>query len=132
MDEDQYCANCATTLKPIGKETVREELEYIPAKLQIVRYIRMAYECSRCKHTATPYIEKALTPPALMSHSLASSSTVANVMYQKYVNAIPLYRQEKEWEQLGFALSRATMANWIIRCSEDYLYPVISYLRKSF
>ncbi|MEL7567804.1 MAG: IS66 family transposase zinc-finger binding domain-containing protein [Dehalobacterium sp.] len=30
-EEDQYCGNCGTTLKPIGKETVREELEYIPA-----------------------------------------------------------------------------------------------------
>ncbi len=36
----------------------------------------------------------------------------------------------KDWEQLGFALSRATMANWIIRCSQDYLYPVIGYLRE--
>lgn len=129
-DDDQYCGNCATTLKPIGKETVREELEYIPAKLQIIRYVRMSYECLRCKHTDTPYIEKALIPSSLMHHSLASPSTVANVMYQKYVNAMPLYRQEKDWEQLGFALSRATMANWIIRCSEDYLYPVTSYLRE--
>ena len=129
-EEDRYCGNCATTLKTIGKETVREELEYIPAKLQIIRYVRVAYECLRCKHTDTPYIEKALTPSSLMHHSLASPSTVANVMYQKYVNAMPLYRQEKDWEQLGFALSRATMANWIIRCSEDYLYPVTSYLRE--
>jgi transposase len=129
-EEDQYCGNCGTTLKPIGKETIREELEYIPAKMKIVRYIRMSYECPRCKHTDTPYIEKALTPSSLMHHSLASPSTVANVMYQKYVNAVPLYRQEKDWEQLGFALSRATMANWIIRCSEDYLYPVIGYLRE--
>jgi transposase len=129
-EEDQYCKRCGTTLKPIGKETVREELEYIPAKLHIVRYIRMSYECSECKHTDTPYIEKALTPSSLMHHSLASPSTVANVMYQKYVNAVPLYRQEKDWERLGFALSRATMANWIIRCAQDYLYPVTEYLRE--
>lgn len=53
-----------------------------------------------------------------------------NVMYQKYVNSIPLYRQEKEWEQLGLALSRATMANWIIRCSTDWLGPVIEHMKK--
>ena len=50
-------------------------------------------------------------------------------MYQKYVNSVPLYRQEKDWEQMGLSLSCATMANWIIRCSEDYLVPVIDYLR---
>ena len=51
LKEDLYCIQCNSTLKPIGKETVREELEYIPAKLQIVRYVRMAYECPKCKHT---------------------------------------------------------------------------------
>ena len=127
--ESRYCANCGTTLKPIGTETVREELEYIPAKLQIVRYVRTAYECPKCKHTDTPYIEKAPTPTSLMNHSLASPSSVANVMYQKYVNGMPLYRQEKDWEQLGIALKRATMANWIIRCSDDYLSPIVHHLQ---
>ena len=128
--EDMNCIQCGTMLKPIGKETVREELEYIPAKLQIVRYVRMAYECPKCKHTNHPYIQKANTPTSLMNHSLASPSSIANVMYQKYVNSIPLYRQEKDWEQLGISLSRATMANWVIRCSEDYLIPVTERLRK--
>lgn len=128
--EEQYCLQCDTNLKPIGKETVREELEYIPAKLQIVRYVRMAYECPKCKHTDHPYIQKALTPSPLMNHSLASPSSVANVMYQKYVNSMPLYRQEKDWERLGIALTRASMANWVIRCSQDYFTPVIDYLRK--
>ncbi len=128
--EDQCCLQCKTNLKPIGKETVREELEYIPAKLRIVRYVRMAYECPACKHTDKPYIEKAPTPTSLMNHSLASPSSVANVMYQKYVNSMPLYRQEKDWENLGIALKRNTMANWIIRCSQDYFYPLIQYLRE--
>ena len=39
---------------------VREELEYIPAKVQIVRYVRMVYECPKCNHTDHSYIEKAL------------------------------------------------------------------------
>lgn len=98
--EDMNCIQCGTALKPIGKETVREELEYIPAKLQIVRYVRMAYECPKCKHTNHPYIQKANTPTSLMNHSLASPSSVANVMYQKYVNSIPLYRQEKDGNSL--------------------------------
>ena len=128
--EEQYCGHCNSALRPIGKEVVREELEYIPAKLQIVRYVRMSYECPRCKHTERPFIKKALTPTSLMNHSLASPSSVANVMYQKYVNSVPLYRQEKEWERMGLSLSRATMANWVIRCSQDYLMPVVEHLQK--
>ena len=90
----------------------------------------MSYECPRCKHTERPFIKKALTPTSLMNHSLASPSSVANVMYQKYVNSVPLYRQEKEWERMGLSLSRATMANWVIRCSQDYLMPVVAHLQK--
>lgn len=129
-EEERICPQCQSGLVPVGKEIVREELEYIPAKLQIVRYIRLAYGCQKCKQKGTPYIVKALTPTSLMNHSLASPTTVANVMYQKYVNGMPLYRQEKEWEQLGLALSRATMANWIIRCSQDWLMPVVKRLRQ--
>ena len=128
--DEQYCDHCNSTLRPIGKEVVREELEYIPAKLQIVRYVRMSYECPRCKHTERPFVKKALTPTSLMNHSLASPSSVANVMYQKYVNSVPLYRQEKEWERMGLSLSGATMANWVIRCSQDYLMPVVERLQK--
>lgn len=127
----KVCHQCGNHLKPMGKETVREELEYIPAKLQIVRYVRTSYECLKCKHTPHPFILKPAVPRSLMNHSLASPTSVANVMYQKYVNSMPLYRQEKEWESLGIELSRATMANWIIRCSEDYLFPVIDYLHKA-
>ena len=47
---------CDKALMPIGKETVREELKYIPAKLQIVRYIRMAYEYPKCKHVDHLYM----------------------------------------------------------------------------
>ena len=39
----------------------------------------------------------------------------------KYVNGMPLYRQEKDWLQYGFELSRATMANWVIECTDKYL-----------
>lgn len=90
----------------------------------------MAYKCPKCKHSDHPHIIKALTATSLMNHSLASPSSVANVMYQKYVNSVPLYHQEKGWEQLGISLSRATMANWVIRYSQNYLYPVLEYLRK--
>ena len=90
----------------------------------------MAYECPKCKRTDKPYIEKVPTPISLMNHSLASPSSVANVMYQKYVNSMPLYRQEKNWENLGISLKRSTMANWIIRCFQDYLFPIINHLRE--
>ena len=78
-DDEQFCDHCGTPLKILGTQVVREELEYIPAKLQIVRYTQAVYECPKCKHTDHPFIVKAETPTSLMNHSLASPSSVANV-----------------------------------------------------
>ena len=125
-DEDKICGSCGTDLKPMGKEFVREEIEFIPSSLKVLRYYRLTYECPKCKHTDKTYIIGALAPTSLMNHSLASPSSVAHVMYQKYVNSVPLYRQEKDWEQMGLILKRATMANWVIRCSEEYFTPMIN------
>ena len=128
--DDMFCDQCGSALREIGYVKVRDELEYIPAKVKVIRYMQQACECPACKHTDRPFIRKAVTPKSVLNHSLASPSSVARVMYQKYVNSVPLYRQEKDWEQVGIGLSRATMANWIIRSSEDHLKPVVDRLRK--
>ena len=72
-----------------------------------------------------------VTPPMLMKHSLASASTVANVMTQKYVDGLPLARQEKTWEREGICLSRATMSNWVIQCAQTWLKPLYRSLNKA-
>ena len=51
-------------------------------------------------------------------------------MYQKYVNAIPLYRQEKDWPNYGMKLNRTTLANWVIRSAEDWLMPFADRLKQ--
>ena len=63
-------------------------------------------------------------PAPVIPHSFASAESVAHIMKEKYVNGVPLYRQEAEWKRLGLELSRATMANWIIIASKEYLIPL--------
>ena len=65
-----------------------------------------------------------------MKHSLASPATVADVMTQKYVDGIPLYRQEKIWKREGVELSRATLANWVIEVSKRWLRPLYRLMRR--
>lgn len=129
-DEEKVCPQCGTALMPIGSEVVRRALEYIPAKVKVIEYVSLHYGCPACKQTDEPYIVKAKVPAALMKHSLASASSVAWVMYQKYANALPLKRQEKDWKQYGITLSRATMANWIIYCSSHYFTPLYDYFHR--
>lgn len=63
-------------------------------------------------------------PEPVIPHSYASAESVAFVMKQKFVNGVPLYRQESEWKQMGLDLSRTTMVNWIIYSSEHWLKPL--------
>ena len=129
-DEDRNCPYCNTPMEIIGKKVVREELRIIPAKVERIQYVQEVLGCPECKKDGASVIVGAETPSPLLKHSLASPSTVAYVMYQKYVNSIPLYRQETDWKQLGVKLLRATLANWIIKCGTDYMGPVYERLHQ--
>lgn len=73
---------------------------------------------------------KAAVPEAFIPNSYASGSAVAWVMYQKFANAMPLYRQEQDWHQLGVDFTRATLANWIIYCADNYFKPMYDYFHR--
>ena len=70
-----------------------------------------------------------VAPPSLMKHSLASPSSVAEVMTKKYVDGAPLTRQEKIWKREGIELSSATLANWVIQTSQNWLKPLYRRLK---
>ena len=131
LSEDQkQCEWCTTHMELIGKEYVREELNVIPAKLERVQIVRKVYSCPKCKEDDTITIVKAETPSPLLKHSLASPSSVAYIMCQKYVNHMPLHRLEKGFEQEGIYLSRGVMANWVNTTALDYLKPIYERLHE--
>ena len=103
--QDCFCEACSTALVSVGEEFVRTEIEFIPAKVRAIDYYRETFECRTCRKNGKPYMEKSPMPYPVIQHSMASPSTVAWVMHQKFVNALPLYRQEMEWRTLGVNLS---------------------------
>ncbi|MCR5403867.1 MAG: IS66 family transposase [Butyrivibrio sp.] len=130
----RVCGQCGGKLVYLGKEFVREEIEFIPATMKRIKYYTVTYRCVPCCEGRTDaqkgYLIRSKAPKGLMVHSPASPSSVAWVMYQKYVNAIPLYRQEQDWKiQHNVELKRATLANWIIYCATHYLKPLYNYFR---
>lgn len=131
--EETTCENCGGELKVIGKKKVRSEMEIIPAKLIIKDYFQYTYKCEDCgENDVNPYdmIIGAPVPAPVLTHSFASPSSVAWVMYQKYVMSVPLYRQEKDFKRMGAQLKRDMMANWVIRSSEYWLKPLYEQMHK--
>ena len=89
-DTEKSCDICNGHLRPLGKEVVRKELEVIPKQVRVLEYTRHNYVCEACeKETGDAHIVKAPVPEPVIKHSMASPSAVADVMYQKYVNAMP-------------------------------------------
>jgi len=128
-ESERVCPECGDVMGDIGA-TVRNELEIIPAKVINREHAVHAYGCAKCeKDGKKRQIVKADASPSLISGSLASPSAVAHIATQKYVNGIPLYRTEKVLGYDGVTLSRQTMANWLIYCSQNYLVGVYSLMK---
>ena len=125
------CGMCGGTFKPIGKKFVRREIRVIPRQVKILEYYTVTYACDKCeKDTGYAHIISVQAPVPLMKHSLASASSVADIMTKKYADGLPLARQEKIWAREGVELSRATMANWVIQCSQTWLKPLYKHMKQ--
>ena len=130
-DEQLVCGKCGGKMKPIGKKFLRHEMQIIPKQVKLLAYYAVTYACDNCeKDTGYAHIASVKPPVPLMKHSLASPSTVAYIMTQKYVDGLPLARQEKIWARDGIWLSRATMANWVIQCSQTWLKPLYKHMKQ--
>ncbi len=129
-EEDKTCPVCSTPLVKIGEEFVRRELVFIPAKLKVVEIYSFNYSCPECSKRDIPVIKKGKDGKPHMLYGMASAGTVAWVMYQKFCNSLPYCRQEKDWKQYGAAITRATLANWVIRNSEAFFRPMYEYFHR--
>ena len=128
LESERICPDCGNIMRDIGV-TIRNEIEVIPAKVINKEHATHAYGCEKCeKHSDHATVIRADAPTPLICGSLASPSAVAHIASQKFVNGIPLYRQEKGFTYDGVALSRQTMANWLIYCAQNYLVSIYSLL----
>jgi len=131
-EEDRVCPECGHDhMAEIGQSHIRTEIEYIPAQCTVVEIYSEAYECTCCKENGIKdSIIKAATPKPLINKSgLASPSLAAAVMYNKFSLGLPLARQEQDFDNLGYPITRQNMANWVIYCADKYLRRLFDQMR---
>ena len=129
-EKDRICDICGTKMHRVGEEFVRHEVVYEPAKLYVKDIYRKTYECRSCSKRGKVVMIKAGTPAPVIPHSFTSPSVLSQVITDKFVNHMPLYRQEAEWKRLGLELSRTTMANWLIIASREYFIPIVNRMHE--
>ena len=113
-EDEHQCPACSSQMHQIGEE-VRSELKFVPSHFVHVKHIRGVFGCRPCDRNeiSTPIITTPMPKPAFPK-SLASPSLVSYIMVRKYVEGLPLYRQEQVFTRAGIMLSRQNLANWVI------------------
>jgi len=122
--DDLTCPQCHGPLHIMTQE-IRKELKVIPAQLVVVEHVQNVYACRYCEaHAIKTPIFKADAPNAVIPKSMVSPSLLAFIANRKYCEAVPLYRQEQQFQNFGIDLSRQNLANWMIAGADwlNHLY----------
>lgn len=127
-ENEKVCNICGNELNRM-KEIIRKELTFIPAQFKTTKIVTYVYSCRYCEknNIETPIIN-AESPKALIPKSIASPSLLAYILYQKFTNAMPLYRMEQDFKRLGLDLSRQNLSNWVLKAA-NLLKPLLELLK---
>ena len=121
---EKFCPHDGQPLHKIGEE-VSEQLEIIPAKVQVLRHRRFKYSCRCCEQG----VHTAKIPKQAFPKSNASAGTLAYIAVSKYQDALPLYRLENIFKRSKVHIPRNTMANWMIKLGGEIFTPLINLMR---
>jgi transposase len=121
-DADKVCPHDGTVLRLIGAD-ISEQLDIVPAQIKVLRHVRRKYACPCCEQ----YVVTAQKPKQPIEKSLAAPGLLAHIATQKYVDALPLYRQTEIYKRIGVELDRTTLANWMVACGR-LIQPLINLI----
>lgn len=118
--ENATCG-CGTPMQRIG-EDVAEKLDYQPGVFTVERHIRGKWVCKCCEK-----ITQAPVAPHVIDKGLPTTGLLAQVLVAKYLDHLPLYRQEAIFERAGHLIARSTLAQWVGECGVQ-LQPLVDAL----
>lgn len=119
LDEEKICT-CGHKLHFIKNiETVK--LKIIPEKHINVTEKQAVYDCRGCeKNNINTTIKTAKKPIDLFSGSIVSKELILKIIIDKFMQHVPLYRQEAKFFQDGLPISRQNQANWAVKTAEAF------------
>ena len=116
------CADCGAALVPIG-EHVSEKLDVKPAEFFVRRDVYPQYACRACETIVAEPVA-----PSIVDRGIAAPGLIAQVAIAKYVDHLPLYRQEAIYARSGVEIGRTSMAEWM-GAAGVALQPLVAVLR---
>lgn len=98
-----------TGMACIGRE-VTEELDYIPGKYIIRRYIRFKY-APKAKNSEAGVLIGEL-PGRIIEKGIPGAGLLASVLVDKYMDHLPLYRQLQRFKRENIPIAASTIEGW--------------------
>lgn len=95
-----------TGMKKIGEE-ITEELEYEPGNLFVNQYVRPKYVMVDNTFLIAPMIDRPLPK------SIAGPALLSQIVIDKYVDHLPLYRQTERFKREGVNIPESTVSDWV-------------------
>lgn len=131
IPDAQKACPCGCQLTRIG-EVASEQFDLIPARAQVLQHVRFKYACRSCEGTSHegPAVVTADMPAQPLPKSNASPALAAFITVSKFADGLPLYRQEGILARYRIALSRTTMAVWMIKLG-DLVTPLINLMHET-
>jgi len=124
-EEERTCPCCGTP-KTIFGQDVTEELEMIPAKYFVNRYVRHKYACPQC----AGYVSEGTLPPRPIDKGIPGPGFLADLIASKYAEHLPLYRLQERYRRAGLAFSRSTLCGWVGHVA-SLLSPIVAAMKSS-
>ena len=118
--ENTTCS-CGCALERIG-EDVAEKLDYAPGVFTVERHVRGKWVCAKCETLVQAHVA-----PHIIDKGIPTSGLLAQVLVAKFLDHLPLYRQERIFERAGLAIARSTLAQWVGECGAQ-LQPLVDAL----
>lgn len=122
IPEEEKVCGCGARMDCIGEES-SEQLDIVPATVQVIQHVRFKYACSHChgEQSDEKAVKIAPPPAQILPKCMVSPGMLAHIMTGKFTDALPFHRQENMLSRYGVEVSRASMCNWAMALYERCL-----------
>lgn len=120
-------AEDVTGMLSIGEE-ITEELDYTPGKFFVRQYARPKYVRPDVQEGESPIIIADL-PSRVIDKGIVGPGLMAQILIDKFVDHIPLFRQNGRFKREGVNIASSTMSGWVAKACEK-IEPVGVKLRE--
>lgn len=120
-EPENTACGCGSEMKRIGQD-IAERLAYEPGVFTVERHVPGKWACARCQK-----LVQAPVPAHVIDKGIPTAGLLAQVLVAKFLDHLPLYRQERIFERAGHLIARSTLAQWVGECGAQ-LQPLVDAL----